>query len=157
MTKKTEGISVFELFESMKQNELNIAAIYKSFAEHFPKASVYWATLAVEEKAHASHINMLLNSYTDSIELEFGDINREDFERMFRDVEEIKDNFLDSEPTLADAVQKAVEIEETMLEQKCFKVIKTNDEQTRRILSILHDETEEHLRRMQEFAGKIVI
>jgi rubrerythrin len=140
-----------ELLSMMIAHEEAIGGLYQEYGERFPTLASFWRELAAEEHQHAGWLRRLEEMA--------------DFKGLFADehrfkVEAIRTslNFIKEErfklalehPTPAICLNKALIIEESLIEKKYFEVFTAIGPEHRRILENIAAETQTHARRIRQ-------
>ncbi len=137
------------------EHEEALQILYSCFASAFPKYREFWEQIAQEELRH-KQMTLVLDQKTKTGE--FG----------FRRPDYLYSNLVDSIQfvtniiqrvetkgiTMREALATAVKAESNMLESKYMEVIHEDSESAKRILGILRQDTESHLKKIKKEAGK---
>jgi hypothetical protein len=143
---------VEELFDKAIQLELNMAKLYRIFAEHFDEDKVFWSRLESEEQNHAA----LLRTGSD-----FARINRlpekifpeqtESLDESIRFVQKCIVDFI-AEPQRQLAFKMAIELEESAGEAHFQKFMEsTARESLTAIFQKLNQADKDHAIRIQNY------
>ncbi|MBN1868184.1 hypothetical protein JW916_12940 [Candidatus Sumerlaeota bacterium] len=135
------------------ENEEAAAELYRAYGTRFVETQALWAGLAAEERSHAAQLRTL----SKSLEI---DVSRagptfdpvwiqEGIDRAKEETSRAQRN----EITLQQALETAIEIERGMIEKGFFEIFDGHDERAQGILRGLRGLTENHQRRLVEFAG----
>jgi hypothetical protein len=144
------------VLEKMERFEMTLGALYKLFADHFPQGRQFWMRLAVEEKAHASHLQMLAEK------VKAGELGVDPAHLALGPMEEARDELLrlietfqDSPLELTQAATISIDIENEIFDKQFYAVFNQDSEPVRRIFRILEAEAKMHAQRARDFLGGI--
>ena len=144
----TYGEKILHLFS---ENEKKVSELYSLYANHFPKHKRFWEKIANEETIHAKilqegkeklsckgelvkesmHANGIIERLTQFIDLE---------------LERAKNEII----SLEEAVETALRIEQSMIEDKCFHIFRPETEEVGSIFRRLNDDTGNHVERLKK-------
>ena len=134
------------------ENEEILSDLYRIFAGFFPDVQSFWSGLVVEEKSHAAQLRILtgrLGAPRADISTLFSvDTLRENIRLLKEQIEK----FRQKKPSLRQAIETAIEIENTMIEKRFFEAFDDQSEEARKVLRGLREFTEMHVKRLAEFA-----
>ena len=141
---------ILDLFEL---NELKISKLYRIYSQKLPERKVFWEQLSKEEIQHAIEIR---NAYSGKEDV-FEDNN---FARgaikyvadFVQDgIEQAKENDLSH----MEALEIALRVEQSFLEQKCFEIFIPNQKTVKEVLQKLNKETQDHIERLRKELKKV--
>ena len=134
--------TIIELFE---ENELDISRLYAIYAQKFPKHTDFWARLSQEEISHAQDINDVQGK---EIAEKFFAANK-----FSRGIIKYVNDFVKEQIALAkkkrmthiEAVNIALRVERSAVENKCFDIFVPNNALVKDTLKKLNQETSRHI------------
>lgn len=141
----------FKLLESFIKNERLLAELYKIYAEKFPKFKDFWSNLVSDEINHA---HMIEGFYS---EVKKGNIlfsserfREEPIEGIIVHVQKKKVEAFKKSITIKGALSVAFEIENGMIEEKCFDVFWETSKELKDVFSKIKKETIEHRNKVKK-------
>ena len=135
----------FKLLELFIKNEYSLAGLYKIYAGKFPKFKDFWSDLTSDEISHAY---MIEGFYSDvqkgNILFSSERFGEEPIEMVINHIQEKKVETQKKDITIKDALSTALEIENEMIEEKCFDVFWEIPEELKDVFHKIKKETLEH-------------
>ncbi len=127
------------------ENEQRVLELYRIYAKKIGKHKLFWRGLAGEEAVHVKILGDLNAYYRDS----------DDLFKTNKHIFEIFDyisSFIENEISRAksedvsqeSALEVALRIEQSMVEKKCFEIIKPEKSEIMKVFRRLNEETKKH-------------
>ena len=145
-----------ELIRLMRENELALSALYETCAGLFPEHRDAWTAFAKEEQRHAKWVETLhthlkneritfdqVHFTIQSVRISIDYINRERIRVSTQPVD------------LKKALNIAVNMEKSLLENAFFKIFKLSNTSAAAIQTKLEEETKSHLHRLVDWHDSI--
>jgi len=146
----------FKILIKMSFNEELLGELYKKFARKFGEYSKFWQNISNEELKHAAWIRRIademlegrvtfnenkliikgINNFTDQIQESIKKADESDFNEL-------------------KAISTSRILESSLLEYKCFDVVKTNTQYLKELLNNLRLDTKRHLKTIEEKWEKV--
>jgi len=137
--------TILDLFE---QNELNISRLYRLYSQKLVDNRDFWEQLSKEEIAHALEIRKSYDGKDDIFEET--NFSRGTIKYVSDFVDDCIKKAKKEDLLHAEALETALRVEQSFLEQKCFEIFMPNQKNVREVFERLNKETEGHIRRIQE-------
>jgi len=143
-----------DIIDALAKNEQYIAALYKKYADRFPDYREFWENLSAEELVHAEKLQTISQVKSgDSILIKgrFNIIAIQNFsKRVLAEAESV--NIINS--TLVSALSMALNIEQSLIEQKYFEVFESDAVELKQVFSSLAADTRRHLENVRQLWAK---
>lgn len=140
------------IIELMIKQESLMAKLYKLFAKEFPEHSEFWNNISNDEVNHAIWLRQLYNaSENDVLHFDEGKVKVNAMNTYISHQEDVIARTERHELTLVKAVSLTLDMEHSLIEKNVFALFASISEKNRNILKRLILETEEHVRRLQDF------
>jgi rubrerythrin len=147
----TANSSFHELLTVMIEHEEIIGGLYQDYGERFPSLAAFWRELAGEERQHAGWLRRL-EEMADFKGL-FTAENRFKIEAVRTSLAFVTEERLKlaaEHPTPLSCLNKALIIEESLIEKKYFEVFTAITPEYKRILETVAAETRAHAQRIRQ-------
>lgn len=138
------------------ENEKKIEKLYNLYALKFPDCKKLWLDLAREEKFHAEILLILkdkFNSPNQFFRLDQYSVNILTYASNFID-KQLNKSSLDK-ISLEEALEVALRIEQSVLENKCFEVFEPKLDEIKLSFARLNSETAKHVKKLRSFLKKL--
>lgn len=133
------------------------ASLYKTFALRLKETSGFWEKIAAEEMQHAAMLRKLYD-VLDRGKV-FYNLSKFKMEDMLKDTDKILHMEYDArfgELSLYSAINQALKVERMLTECKFYKTVKSDAPEFRFLAERMVEQSKEHLRRMEEEAGRAI-
>jgi len=140
-----------EVAKLLEQHELAISGLYKAYAQTFPKHKTAWQKLAMEEINHAERIHDFLTRLSDG-SVQISATHSLLPEIIQASLDSIADELkkAQSQNMLPiDAIATAMDLEESMIEDKWFMSLQGDSPLVKRVLEALASGTRKHAQELQ--------
>ena len=145
-----------ELIQYLQLYELSIAKLYDTFATLLPASGKEWKVFANEERLHAKWINALnLLVKNENLSVEKTKFTVQGTNIAIDYIQRQIDKTVEDKIGLKQAINIAINIEKSLLENAFLKVFKLSDPKAKKIRARLEEATKEHLERFIEWQTKI--
>ncbi len=139
------------ILEKMASNEELLSELYQSFAKKFKTHTEFWQHLAYEEVDHADWIRDLSNKIREGSVLYNQDSLMVTGIEYFTDqVRESMKEMDNKNFKLINAISISRILESSLLENKCFEIVKSNSPELEDLLNRLKKATQDHLHQVEE-------
>jgi len=145
-----------QTIELMAQNEEAFNKLYITYAEKYPEYKDFWLKIADEETTHASWLRNL------KPQIEIGNLSftddRFNLSLVFKFLEHAKqklDELKNKTVPIVEALKFSLIMEKSLLENKFFEVVETDQIGLKTILFNLAQSTEEHIQRIEDLLKKL--
>ena len=146
MSDKEARLAVVDL---LAEHEMAIARLYEAYARMGMESGEFWASLAAEEKEHARWIGELRRAVEeDAVGFDRGRFSVESLRTSLAYVKEEVAKAEAGAIPLLEALSKAMDLENALIERRFFEVFDDDAEPVRRALERLSKETFEHRDRL---------
>ena len=143
---------VDELIQYLQKYELSIAKLYETFATILPESRIEWTVFANEERLHEKWINSLHSLVKDEkLSVEKTRFTVQGTKIAIDFVERQIDNTIKHNIDQKQALNTAINIEKSLLENAFLKVFKLGDPKAKKIRTRLEEATKDHLERLMEW------
>jgi rubrerythrin len=145
-----------QTIELMAQNEEIFNRLYVAYASKYPEYKDFWIEIANEETNHASWLRDL-KSQIEIGNLSFAD-DRFDLSLVFKYLEHAKqklDELKNKTMPIIEALKISLAMEKSLLENKFFEVVETDQIGLKSILFNLAKSTEEHIQKIEDLLKKV--
>jgi hypothetical protein len=116
------------IFDGLAANEEAIGALYKVYAEMFPRYGRFFTGLAGEEAGHANWVRELAKTAAEvALKIDAERFNLAALDKSLKEIDSLKQAAEDADFSVKKALQTALKLEEEMLEAKYFEVIKDDE------------------------------
>lgn len=150
----TEAHSTAIMFDLMIDIELTIGRIYQAFAEQFPEQADTWTALADDETQHAAWLRELQHAADDSlIDIDLLLYNHTLLKYFLDHVTTVLAHAAAHHYTPEEALQTAVSLEFTIIEEQFYKIAVENETTLRRVFTSLEAATTQHAERLMALTG----
>jgi hypothetical protein len=142
---KKEENQAEEIIRLLMENEMAMQELYLAFAQQFPFFESFWKKIAEEEKRHATWIETLGRG-TEAELAQFAERNfpTEAIQQNIRSMVNLKESVVAGNMTLLEGLEKAVHLENGMLENKFFEIFATDAPALQAVFEALRLSTQEH-------------
>jgi len=135
----------------MAAHEAAVGDLYRAYAEVFPRRREFFLQIAAQEGEHARAIAGLV----DRVRAGRGHVPQGRFpsESVLASLDQVEERTRDATRkrfSLAEALAAALELEEGMLEQRCFEVVEGDSPELVEVLRKLETDTREHREAIRE-------
>ncbi|HMN19154.1 MAG TPA: hypothetical protein PKA31_00975 [Candidatus Moranbacteria bacterium] len=133
------------IIDQLEKNETALAKLYGAYARLFPSNKVFWEGLVLDETSHARWISTLRRKVEEG-EISFGS-NRFNIDVINDFAKAVALNFKEAENPLplVSALERAVRLEETMVEKEYFAPFAEDSLDMEIVLSALRYSSINHL------------
>jgi rubrerythrin len=143
-----------ECLALLADNELAVARLYQAYGEKSQSNKDFWTALSKEEVTHSQWIMDLAKKVeTGEVSFKQRKFDKSEIQASIDSIREEEErfsntgiNYLSHEEELEIALEK----EKGLLEGKLFKYFKTDDDELKKVLKQLAEETEKHRERIAE-------
>lgn len=145
-----------QTIELMAQNEEVFNKLYVLYAGKYPEYKDFWQKIADEETDHALWLRDL-KSQIEIGNLSFAD-DRFDLSLVFKYLEHAKqklDELKNKTMPIIEALKISLAMEKSLLENKFFEVVETDQIGLKSILFNLAKSTEEHIQKIEDLLKKV--
>jgi len=133
------------IVERLASNEESIATLYRGYAEVFPVLLDFWASLAVEEVNHASWLRDLgAKTLTSKTFVDESRFNTYALQAFTNYLEKETTRLSERKTPIAEALSITCFIEQSLVENKYFDVLRKDSAEIKRVFNKLRDETIAH-------------
>jgi rubrerythrin len=154
MEPKTGPLKIVDL---LAYQEYKLALLYNEFAHQFPEAAELWENMKVDELEHQKLVRGL-NQYVEAGKLYFNAmiLKTSKLENHIESLEKLIERAKDEgEFSLQEAVELAINLEQSMLDQNFFTFYSGDSEILNKTLDLLTRDTQEHYNMLLEEAEKL--
>ena len=133
------------IIELLAKHEEAIGRLYAEYADKFPEQHAIWVKLSEEEHQHAEWLRGLDPAIKKG-SVAFG-TNRFDTDGIDRSISWVTFQTGKAERgdiSMDEALMVAMDLENTLIENKCFEVFEEDPPEFKRVLRLLADATEKH-------------
>lgn len=149
LTNAAKSLSLLVRYEQM------VRETYASFAEQFPHNSAFWLAIEADEEEHVAAASELLDMVsTGIIQVELERFDRAEFDEVLESgLAGLPGDQFESGESYA--CSYALELEQTAVEQKIFKVLESDPPELSRIFWLFQTDYEDHIRRLMSHAERV--
>jgi hypothetical protein len=141
------------IIELLIENEQLVCELYKQFAKKFPKNKDFWEGIASDETKHIAFLKDTLNR---NITFNEKSMSRSHIKNMISHLETLLIKAVkSSEFSQIDAVNEALNIENSMVEMKFFEPFRQHDGSMDERISIVEKDTRSHYERLKELRNRL--
>lgn len=136
--------------------ELTLSKVYEMFSERFPEHRDFWETISKEELEHAQWVRYLRGCIEDG-RIRFNESNT-GIMTIISSISMLKEalpRIGSKEFTIHNALSIAIDAEKSIVEREVFKTFEGNEEEIKKVLTILRDGSAGHMERIEKFSSKI--
>jgi|WetSurMetagenome_2_1015567.scaffolds.fasta_scaffold430143_2 hypothetical protein len=137
--------SLVDIFED---NELKISILYKLYSQNIPGHKKFWKNISDEEVTHAKEIHKSLSKEKEC--LKENKFSRGIINYINSFVEEKIKEAKNKKLSHAEAINNALRIEQSMLEEKCFDIFIPRDRTAKEVLEKLNKDTRKHVEQLRK-------
>jgi hypothetical protein len=139
------------IVENLARHEEAIGRLYDQYAKKFPQSAVFWNKISQEENEHAHWLRRLNTRVRDGS----GHVNPDRFRpkeilASMANIEKLIDKATNSDLASVEALQQALKIEQSMLENKYFEVFGEDSPEIKQVLIFLAEATRTHCSRISD-------
>jgi hypothetical protein len=146
MSEREARLAVVDL---LAEHELALARLYEAYARAEVESGEFWSQLAEEEKEHARWIGELKRAVEeDAVGFDRGRFSVESVKTSLGYVEEEVARAEAGARSLVEALSKAMDLENALIERRFFEVFDGDAEPVRRVLRRLSEGTFAHRERL---------
>ena len=145
-----------QIIELMAQNEEVFNKLYTVCANKYPEYKDFWLQIANEETNHASWLRDL------KPQIEIGNLsfNEDRFNLkaafiLFESAKQKLDEFNNQSMTIIEALRASLFMENSLLENKFFEVVETDQLPLKTVLFNLAESTKIHIQRIEDLLKKL--
>ncbi len=141
-----------QVTEKLLSFELILAKLYDTFAERFPEQQQFWLDIARQEKGHAKVLrkfDRFISERPDMANVVLGRFPLNLIKSTHDRIQDFIDQANDPDFTLVKALEAAVQIERTIIEQKFYEVYDSDNEQIKILLTLLTEESIQHAQKIK--------
>lgn len=141
---------VTQILNLLIENEEAIEAIYSTYAIKFPDFREFWSHISLEESEHAGAVrNLIPHTQTGQLLFKEGRFQAEDIQSSINHFQSLDSQTQKENYSMLQALDIAVGIEQSLLENQFFKVFEGDNIELKDVLDCLRTGTEEHLVRVK--------
>ncbi len=138
------------------QMELNMATLYELFAGSFPDHRDLLLSLVSEEREHASWIRYLLDqALQEKIRFVEGKLRTSTLETLNRYLSETIARHRQTPYDIVHAAVIVLDLERSLIEKNVFRAFHDDSAEVSRILQVLVEEQERHVRKIEQFNASV--
>jgi len=148
--------SSVDIVDRYMEMELLMASLYERFAQRYTSHGEFWQSMVSEEHEHAAwvqHFNKRLSS--DSIRFYEGKTRISALDSSIAYLKKIIQEFDLSPPDRLKAVSISLDLERSLIERKVFQHFESDSPEVIKILGILKEGQEEHIKKIERFQTTI--
>jgi hypothetical protein len=140
------------LLDGLREIELIVAGLYRHFSHSFPSDRIFWETLAGDEENHAAWISdlkttLLRNGWS----FEVGTISLAALNTSRLGIIRQIDRLRKGELGRRNAFFIARDFERTMIENRYYELIRSDNKDYRAVQDKIRKETEAHLQKLENY------
>ncbi len=145
----TESKRIMEL---MIRNEHSFMRLYRRYSQMFQNHD-FWLKISSEENRHAQWLEALMKS-NDVFSIRLNLLPEESLRLINEEIEEeiVSEEYM----TLAEALQKSLQFEESFFEKNYFEFISSDAASVRRVMEDLKRETKEHIALVKKELAELI-
>lgn len=129
----------------LRAHELALGRLYRTYADTFPQQRGFWTRLSQEEHEHADWIDALrLKIEEESSGLVVDRFPAAAIEHSIAYVNRLIDRAHRGDPTAVNALANALDLENSLIENRYFEVFASDSAEIKRTLSDLAQSTQAH-------------
>lgn len=141
----------FELIDKLIAHERMLQDLYVCCAEAYKMKGSFFTRLANQEKAHARALENLKDGVlSGEVVLDRGKLKLAAIETSTKYVGGVVSRVMSGELSYKRALSLAADIEKALIEAKVFVVFETNIVSYKRLIAMLKEDTDEHLKSVLE-------
>lgn len=150
---RKKSLDILHLFS---QNEEKVAKLYRIYAGKFPAQKDLWLKIAKEEEEHVKILKKLHEKLlSKNLSLGANKYLKEVIEYIGVFLDERLQFAIEGQISALDAVETALRIEQSMIEKKCFEMMKLDTAEILETFKQLDEETNSHIEIFKTKFGKI--
>ena len=139
--------------ELLIENEQLVCELYKQFAKKFPEDKDFWESIANDETKHIAFLKDTLNR---NITFNERSMSRSHIKNMINHIETLLVKAVkSSEFSQLDAVNEALNIENSMVEMKFFEPFRKQDGTIDSQISIVEKDTRKHYEKLKGLRNRL--
>lgn len=147
-------INMSYVIELLIENEQLVYELYKQFAKKFPENKDFWESIASDEMKHIAFLKDTLNR---NIPFHERSMSRNSIKNMISHIETLLVIAVkNSEFSQLDAVNEALNIENSMVEMKFFEPFRKQTGTLDARISIIEKETRKHYERLKDMKNRVM-
>lgn len=141
------------VIELLIENEQLVCELYKQFAKKFPENKDFWESIASDETKHIAFLKDTLNR---KITFNERSMSRNHIKNMISHIETLLVKVgKGREFSQSDAVNEALNIENSMVEMKFFEPFRKQDGTIDSQISVVESDTRKHYDRLKELKNRL--
>jgi len=142
--------------EALARHEEAISDLYEAYAGRFEAFKEFWSQLATEEKGHAAWIRQFKEKVDDGqVKLDEGRFRIPAIETSIQYLNGYAHKARTEEMDIAYALTIALDVENALLDRKFFEVYETDDEELKKTLDLLQEETKAHRQKVEDLLNQV--
>jgi rubrerythrin len=148
---------VLQAMETMVEAELAVGQCYQACADSREGEAAFWLQLAREEEQHARSVRRIMEILTLRPE-EFRPVQSfsPDAACLFRDqARQQEKDFRGGILTFPRMLRHLVEMENSLLESRYFKIVESDDPEFTHLLSLMVEQTRQHHQKLEQKAAQV--
>ncbi|HEU0264182.1 MAG TPA: hypothetical protein VFR01_00485 [Geobacterales bacterium] len=135
------------------QQELLMARLYTMYANFYEEEREFWLSMAQEELEHAGWVKLLKEqAIRGAVAFSEGKTRTYTLASMVEYLEKTISTFGCGDFSHTQALSVALDLEKSLIEKQVFQHFAGDGVETKKILALLNDGQDHHLRRLQEYA-----
>ena len=143
--------------DALAAYEEAIGDLYDLYAVEFPRAAELWHGLSTEEYGHGSMIRDLGARVEDrEVFLDGGRFQLREIEAAECSVREQIEVAQDSRMSLVEALERAADLEQSLIEQRSYEVFDSDGENVRKVLAYLRESSVRHRDRIRAYLEQVL-
>ena len=145
-----------DIIDRYLEQELLMASLYGSYAKFYTEHKNFWASLVDEELEHASWIKHFQNSLPlDKISFLEGKTRISALDSSIVYLKGIINEFDKNPLGQLKAVSICLDLERSLIERNVFKHFESDSSEVKKILGVLRDAQEEHVKKIEQFMAEV--
>lgn len=139
--------------EPLIENEQLVCELYKQFAKKFPENKDFWESIASDE---TKHIAFLKDTLSRNLTFNEKAMNRSHVKNMISHIETLLVKTVKSSGfSQLDAVNEALNIENSMVEMKFFEPFRNQNGTMDALISTVEKDTRKHYNRLKDMKNSL--
>jgi hypothetical protein len=136
--------------------ELLMASLYERFAQRYTSHGEFWQSMVSEEHEHAAWVQHFKKGLmSDSIRFSEGKTRISALDSGIAYIKRIIQGFDLSPPDRLKAVSISLDLERSLIERSVFKHFESDSSEVTKILRVLREAQEEHVKKVERFQSTI--
>jgi len=140
------------VLDGLREIELIVAELYRHFSHSFPSDRIFWETMAGDEANHAAWIDDLKTAlFRNGWSFEVGKISLASLNTFRLGIVRQIDRLRKGEMGRRNAFFIARDFERTLIENRYFELIRSDNKDYQAVQDKIRKETEVHLQKLQNY------